>query len=97
MLFILLVSCQYNNRQNKINKFEQKLTANVGKMVQDVKKEHGEPTKYSNVSPLDDSATGGFMVYDYRSDEDNCVLVFQYSKKTLKILDWNYSGDCFEK
>lgn len=97
VLTLITMSCAVVKQENKVDKFEQKLTAKVGKMTQDIKQEYGEPTKYSNISPLDVDDIGGFMIYDYRNNNDDCVMVFKYSKKTLKILDWNYSGDCFDR
>ncbi len=25
---------------------------------------------------------------------DNCIMMFKYAKKTLKIIDWDYEGNC---
>ena len=78
MFIVLFAGCaSFQKPEDKIAKFEQKLTANVGKMTQDVKKEYGKPTRYSNQSPLDANETGGFMIYDERqaeSDNSSCVL-----------------------
>ena len=93
---LMMTSCALS-KQEKRAQFEAKLDAKIGTMTQDIIKEHGHPTKYSNTSPLDDNAMGSFMIYDYTNQGDDCILVYKYSKKTLKILDWHYTGSCMDK
>lgn len=92
----IITSCALTHHEKQA-RFEAKLDAKIGTMTQDIIKEHGQPTKYSNTSPLDDNAMGSFMIYDFTNQGDDCILVYKYSKKTLKILDWHYTGNCMEK
>ena len=96
LMITIFTSCALT-KEEKRAQFEAKLDAKIGTMTQDITKEHGQPTKYSNTSPIDSNATGAFMIYDFTNQGDDCILVYKYSKKTLKILDWHYAGNCMDK
>ena len=38
--------------------------------------------------------SGTYMIYDYRPMNDDCIIMFKYAKKTLKIIDLDYEGNC---
>ena len=89
----LFVSC-VSSTEDSILFFENRLESFIGKSVRDVINAFGEPTKYSNRRDLPGELSGTYMVYDYRPKNDDCVIMFKYAKKTLKIIDWDYDGNC---
>ena len=73
---------------------ENKLESFIGKNVRDVLNEYGQPVKYINTPELPGQQSGTYMVYDWSKYGDNCRIMFKYAKKTLKIIDWDYNGNC---
>ncbi len=93
LLVFFSVGCVYSTEET-VSKFENHLESFIGKNMREVILYYGQPTKYKNPTDSPVVESGTFMIYDYRSKNIDCVLVFKYAKKTLKIIDWDYEGNC---
>ncbi len=91
---VLLLSSCVSSTEESILLLENRLESFIGKSVRDVINVFGNPTKYSNRMDLPGQESGTYMIYDYRPMNDNCIIMFKYAKKTLKIIDWDYEGNC---
>ncbi len=65
------------------------------KKVRDVINKYGKPTKYAN-NPDVLGQSGTYMVYDYKSQGHNCVIMLKFAPETLVIIDWDYEGNCLD-
>jgi hypothetical protein len=65
------------------------------KKVRDVINKYGQPTKYVN-NPDVLGQSGTYMVYDYKSQGHNCVIMLKFAPETLVIIDWDYEGNCLD-
>ena len=74
--------------------FENYLESFIDKQLRDVINSMGQPSYYKNRTDLPGEQSGTYMVYDYRQKGDNCIIMFKYAKSTLKIIDWDYEGNC---
>ena len=74
--------------------FENYLESFMGKQLRDVVNAMGQPSYYKNRTDLPGEQSGTYMVYDRRNKGDNCIIMFKYAKSTLKIIDWDYEGNC---
>ena len=93
LFFLFLTNC-VTTTEESIALLENKLESYIDKRVRDVINDFGTPTKYSNRTDIPGMQSGTYMVYDYRETGDDCIIVFKYAKKTLKIIDWDYEGNC---
>ena len=93
-VLMLLASC-ITSTEDHIRLVEDYLESFIGKSVRDVINSFGTPTKYSNRSDnVPGEINGTYMIYDYRPKNNDCIVSFKYAKKTLKIVDWDYEGNC---
>ncbi len=94
VLVVLIALCSYgcanSSLEEQINQLEGKLESFMNKKVRDVVNEFGTPNKYINKTE-----SGTYMVYDYRPKNYDCVIMFKFEAKTLKIIDWDYEGNCW--
>ena len=74
--------------------FENYLESFMGKRLRDVINSMGQPSYYKNRMDLPGEQSGTYMVYDYRDQGNNCIIMLKYAKSTLKIIDWDYEGNC---
>lgn len=93
LLLFPLFSCMVAT-EDYITLLENKLESFIGKKARDVINTFGQPTKYSNIADLPGQVSGTYMIYDYTPYGNNCQIIFKYAKKTLKIVDWDYEGNC---
>lgn len=93
LIITLLFGC-VSSTEESILLLENRLESFIGKSVRDVINSFGNPTKYSNRMDLPGQESGTYMIYDYRPMNDDCIIMFKYAKKTLKIIDWDYEGNC---
>ena len=99
LLFIVyfMVVAQFGcvkTTEEHIALFENYLESFMGKRLRDVVNSMGQPSYYKNRTDLPGEQSGTYMVYDYRNKGDNCIIMFKYAKSTLKIIDWDYEGNC---
>jgi len=80
--------------EDSIRVFENRLESFVGKKVRNVINELGQPTRYRHQVGKGRVSKGTYMIYDFRKKGDDCVVKFKFEKKTLKIIDWDYEGNC---
>ena len=94
LFYLAILSSCITNTEDYIMLLENKLESFIGKNVRDVLNEYGQPVKYINTPDLPGQQSGTYMVYDWSKYGDNCRIMFKYAKKTLKIIDWDYNGNC---
>lgn len=96
VIFVILLT-QYScvrTTEEHISLFENYLESFMGKKVKDVINSMGQPTSYKNRMDLPGEQSGTYMIYDYRNEGNNCIIMFKYAKSTLQIIDWDYEGNC---
>lgn len=94
LFMLLFVGCVYSTEEI-VSDFENRLESFMGKNMREVVLYFGQPTRYYNTKDTPNSENDGtYMVYDYRKKNNDCVIMIKYAKTTLKIIDWDYEGNC---
>ena len=94
VFLVNLHSC-VTSTEDHIRLLEDYLESFIGRPMRDVINSFGTPTKYSNrADNLPGQENGTYMIYDYRPKNNDCIITFKYAKRTLKIIDWDYEGNC---
>ena len=91
-LFTLLLISSCISNEGRIKSLENFLESFIGKKVRDVLNVFGKPTTYYNTINLPGQIDGTYMIYDYTKKGKNCIIQIKYKKTSLKIIDWDYSG-----
>ena len=90
---LLLTSCSYTTEEAAYN-FEDRLESFIGKSMQELIRRCGQPARYLNESDVPGDTSGTYMIYSYKRNNSECEVILKYQKRTMKIIDWDYSGYC---
>lgn len=95
------INCCMSSTEEQLQLLETYLSKFKNKTIRDVINVFGQPTSYSYhpyiLNNYNDNKTQNYsalMIYDYRKTRD-CILIFEYDKKTMQILNSYYQGNCF--
>ena len=88
-----VASCSYTMEEAAYN-FEDRLESFINKPMQEVIRRCGTPTRYLNDSDVPGDTSGTYMIYSYKRLNSECEIILKYQKRTMKIIDWDYSGYC---
>ena len=95
------INCCMSSTEEQLQLLETYLSKFKNKTIRDVINVFGQPTSYSYrpyiLNNYNDNKTQNYsalMIYDYRKTRD-CILIFEYDKKTMQIVNSYYQGNCF--
>ena len=88
-----VASCSYTMEEAAYN-FEDRLESFIGKPMQELIRRCGTPARYLNESDAPGDESGTYMIYNFKRSNSECEVIMKYQKRTMKIIDWDYSGFC---
>ena len=93
MCALSVASCSYTTEEAAYN-FEDRLESFIGKPMQELIRRCGSPVRYLNESDAPGDESGTYMIYNFKRSNSECEVIMKYQKRTMKIIDWDYSGYC---